>query len=202
MPRISQKGLAPAVGVSIKNTLLKVAIFGPDKGTAQNLPKIAGLHKNNLLGRTGAHFWTSRSKLDKTVPAIIAQFSHEFRIFQSCRFPWQPFDPRIWGSAIFEFNWNIFKCFLIIQKNRKVWEISKRLRVVEVLQCFICFSSHLKLCQHFQMVKVFRSFRIQQKTASGFGHCTILYYTILYYTILDCTTQYYTLQKVWRFERF
>ena len=197
MPRISQKGLAPAVGVSIKNTLLKVAIFGPDQGTAQNLPKIAALREKNLLGRTGAHFWTSGSKLDKTVPAIIAQFSHEFRIFQSCRFPWQPFDPRIWGSAIFELNWKIFKCFLKIQTNRKVWEISNVYESFEVLQCFICFGSHLKLCQHFQMVKVFRNFRIQQKTASGIGHCTILSYTML-----DCTTQYYTLQKVWGFERF
>ena len=43
--------------------------------------------EKNLLGRTGARLWKSGSKSDKTVPAIIAQFGHEFRIFQSCRFP-------------------------------------------------------------------------------------------------------------------
>ena len=88
------KETAPAVGVSITNALVKVTIFGPDQGTAQNLPKIAGLRKRKktLHGRTWAHFWTSGSKLDKTVPAIIAQFGHEFRIFQSSGTPqiWSP----------------------------------------------------------------------------------------------------------------
>ena len=43
---------------------------------------------------------------------------------------WVSNDPRIWGSAIFEFNWNIFKYFMIIQTNRKVLRDFKRLRVV------------------------------------------------------------------------
>ena len=60
-----------------------MAIFGPDQEIAQNLPKIAGLRKQkNLHGRTGAHFWTSGSKLDKTVPAIIAQFGDDFESFK------------------------------------------------------------------------------------------------------------------------
>ena len=111
------------------DALLTMATFGPDQGADQNLPKIAGLRKKKL-GRTGAHFWTSGSKLHKTVPAIIAQFGHEFRIFQSCRFLLKRFDPRIWGSAILEFDWNIFKCFLVIQTNRKVLRHFKRLRVL------------------------------------------------------------------------
>ena len=64
-------------------------------------------------------------------PVIIAQFVHELRILQSCRFrvsmkTIRPSDP---GFSIFEFIWNFFKCFQLIQINRKVVRDLNRLQV-------------------------------------------------------------------------